>query len=156
MSRVPAKAKQAEPEITQPDDLRVAIERVVGNVVTARQSKEIAERVSALVVSETFTGPMPHPRHMREYAEMIPDGANRLMKMAEQSLAHSIDQERKVIGAEIRDRVLGMVLGFIGLLALVGAAVGSVYLDAHASVPIAFVSASALGAIGMFIKGRHK
>lgn len=157
MTKPPEKlAKPAATTITQPDgELEAVVDRALTGVVSGRQVKQVKDQLMAYMVSERFSGPLPHPRHMEAYADLIPDGANRLMSMAEKTLQHHIDMEKQAHGAEQRDRTLGMVLGFCGFLALIGGAVLAVYLGAHPSVPIALVGASAIGAIGMFVKGRN-
>jgi len=64
---------------------------------------------------EAHSGPLPHPNILRGYAELIPDGAERVMKMAEkqQDHEHALSNSREsnarlgVVGA-----IAAMVLGF--------------------------------------------
>lgn len=157
MTKPPAKATKAEIATKPPEDgLQAALERAVVDIVPNRQARQVAERVRALVVSEQYSGPLPHPAHMEAYAAMIPDGANRLMVCVEKNIDHKIYMERTVYGDERADRRLGMILGFAALVLLNVAALLTVWMGAHVSIPIAFLSASALGVIGAFIKGRHK
>lgn len=157
MTRPPSKEKSAEPEITPPDDLKEAIEKAVGNIVPARQTKQIVDQIAtAVILREQFSGPLPHPRHLREYADLIPDGPNRIMTMAEDSLRHQRAQEEKALSAEVSERKLGILLGFAAFIALILAAIGTAWIGAHPSVPIALVGASAIGGISVLIKGRSK
>ena len=73
--------------------------------------------------------------------------------MAEKSQDHNIAMEAKVVGGEIDDRRLGMWLGFIALLLLLTLAAYFGYMDKPV-VSGLFLTAAALGSVGVFIKGR--
>jgi len=47
----------------------------------------------------------------------VPDGAERLIAMAERQSAHRINLETKVVDADIRRAYLGVIAGFIVVLA---------------------------------------
>lgn len=155
MKKPPATAEKRTQRSTQPDDLREAIERAVADAIPARDTRRVVDRLETILVSEHHSGPLPHPSHLRDYADLIPDGPDRIMRMAERNLDHNIDLQDRALRAEIVDRRLGLALGWLSLVILVLGAVASVYLDAHPTVPIAFLGASALGGVGMLIKGRN-
>ncbi|MFV0336095.1 MAG: DUF2335 domain-containing protein [Tropicimonas sp.] len=98
---------------------------------------------------------MPHPKHLREYDEVLPGAAERILSMAEYNLEHSISMDQKLAGAEIADRKLGMWLGagLFGLL-IVGA-FASLLITSNPVVPGLFLGTAAIGGVVAFIKGRN-
>lgn len=76
--------------------------------IQRQQSVEIA----------TFAGPIPPPELLRQYNEVIPDGANRIVTMAENQSSHRISLEKTVIKGDNRRANAGLVTGFVfGLVA---------------------------------------
>jgi uncharacterized membrane protein len=70
--------------------------------------------------SVTRIAPLPLPSELAAYNDVIPQGADRIMKMAEAQSAHRIDIEKTVIssqqGQEARGQFLGFVIAIVGLL----------------------------------------
>lgn len=60
-----------------------------------------------------FNGPIPPAEQLERYNNVIPDGANRIMFMAENQAQHRMECERKVIDNDISNSRLGLILGFI-------------------------------------------
>lgn len=74
--------------------------------------------------------------------------------MAESALAHRERMDTKIVDAEIADRKLGMGLGFAGLLIILGLAAYFGY-RGDAIIAGGFLSTAVLGAIPVFVLGRH-
>lgn len=132
-----------------------AIERALEGKVAKRELPEVTRRITQIAVSEQFSGPMPHPKHLREYNDILPGAAERIVSMAERNLEHNIDMDRKVIEAEVADRKLGMYLGagLFGLL-IVGA-FATLFVTTNPVVPGLFLGTAAIGGVVAFIKGRN-
>lgn len=98
---------------------------------------------------------MPHPRHLREYDEVLPGAAERILSMAERNLQHNISMDQSMVNAEVADRKLGMWLGagLFGLL-IVGA-FGTLFVTSNPVVPGLFLGTAAIGGVVAFIKGRN-
>lgn len=47
------------------------------------------------VKAEAFSGPLPSPQVLKGYAEMVPDAPERILRMAETSLAHDMEMDKK-------------------------------------------------------------
>lgn len=78
----------------------------------------IAQRIESM----TYSGPIPHPQLLKEFNDVIPNGADRIMTMAEKQSGHRITLEEKVVNANNRDSFLGVVFaGVIALLIVLGA-----------------------------------
>lgn len=129
------------------------VTRRISNLVPAGQREQVIAQVTALVTREQFSGPIAHPRHLREYDEIVPGSANRIIAMAESQLAHSQQIQSEAIAAEIADQKEGRRLGFAALVLLIAAALACV-LTGHDAIATAFLGAGAVGIIGLFIKGR--
>lgn len=67
---------------------------------------------------EEYSGPIPHPDHLRQYEEIVPGSGDRLIKMAESQVTHRQNSENKIIDFEIKNKGRGQIFGFI--LAIAG------------------------------------
>lgn len=103
---------------------------------------EAREAVFALVrqeMSVQFSGPIPPPALLKQYNEALPDGAERIVQMAEQQSAHRRAMETR-----------GQFFGFsLALIVLVGAIV-LIALDKKVEGLIALVGSVATLA-GLFV-----
>ena len=135
--------------------LEDAIERVLEGKVQRRDIPEVARRLTQIAVSEQFSGPMPHPKHLREYDEILPGAAERILTMAERNLAHGIAMDEKLSSAEISDRKLGMWLGATIFTLLIAGAFASIFFIDSAVVPGLFLGTAAIGGVVAFIRGRN-
>jgi len=91
---------------------------------------------------------------LREYEEILPGSAERIIKMAEENLEHSRAMQDKALSADIRDIQDGRKYGFFALLALIlGAIICG--MTGHEVLAGAFLGAGALGTIGVLVKGRN-
>jgi len=71
--------------------------------------------------ASAFSGPLPHPDLLAKFNEIIPDGAERIMAMAERQSAHREKQENRVIDGNVRSQTRGSYFGFIlSLVAILG------------------------------------
>lgn len=64
-------------------------------------------------VHETYTqiiGPIPPPQILKDYNYVVPDAAERIIRMAEKQSDHRIQLENKVIKSDINKSYIGMFL----------------------------------------------
>jgi uncharacterized membrane protein len=81
------------------------------------------DRANRHLVSEQTTlvhhqGPLPPPAILKQYDEVVPGAAERIMTMAENQAQHRQELEASVIRTDNLKSLLGMFFGFI--IALVG------------------------------------
>lgn len=97
------------------------------------------------IVSAHWSGPLPPPAELERFDQIIPGGADRLLRMAEKEQVHRIDDVR-------RDQYLGWSLA---TGAVVAAAVVSL---CHGpwQVSVALVGIPVLGAVQALIQGRKE
>jgi uncharacterized membrane protein len=76
---------------------------------------------SRMMVSkqEFFNGPLPPPKVLEHYNEIIPGAAERIIKMAEEQSEHRRGLEKEVITSGIKNSKLGLwfglIIGIVGL-----------------------------------------
>lgn len=135
------------------DPLQEQLSRQVGDLLPPGSRQEILRRITTVFYSEQFSGPIAHPKHLREYEDILPGSAHRIIGMAETQQHHQIAMDNKVVDKEYGDRRWGMVIGalmFSGLIicALVMAVAGN---NIAAGL---FLGTAAIGGVGLFVNGR--
>ncbi len=92
-----------------------------------------AAPLSLSVRQESFSGPLPHPSILKEYEEIEPGSARRIIDMAERALIHHQEMEAEQVRSEVasnreawaRSR-LGAIIGGVVALAFAGITLGIV------------------------------
>jgi len=84
------------------------------------ESSQGAPRKTVAAVSTEFVGPLPPPAMLDGYNQIIPDGANRIMRMAESEAEHRRSIEKEVLAIQKEDlrreraeRRLGQIFAFV-------------------------------------------
>lgn len=124
-------------------------------------SRGTGKRITLSHHQEFSQGPIPPPEQLAKYEDIIPNGADRIMALAESEAVHRREMEHKIIDAQVVDAVAerserrnGQYLGFaIGIIALIS---GS-YVATKGGQPIAgaFIGAGGVaGLVSVFIYGR--
>lgn len=115
------------------------------------------------VVSQNWSGPLPPPNALAQFDQIIPNGAERILRMTEEEQAHRLASEKAALEANILNASKSLTQGKIGLYAgaavslssIVGAVVSVVY-GAHPTVSIALVSVPVLGMVKALIGNKQK
>jgi len=77
--------------------------------------------ISAVTQSISFSGPLPPPGLLKQYNDVIPNGAERIMAMAERQSAHREALEDKVVTGNLASQARGSHYAFlICLVSIVG------------------------------------
>lgn len=157
MAKVPEKSQKSTspPDGAESDDLAQEIEKSIGSIVPQSQRAQIVARVVSIVTSERFSGPIAHPRHLREYEEILPGAADRIIRMAETNLSHAQSVQILALEGDIAEGRAGRRIGFCALMALILAACFATYFD-HEVIAGLFLGTGALGVIGQLIQGRNR
>ncbi|QLH13560.1 DUF2335 domain-containing protein [Paracoccus pantotrophus] len=154
-AKTPATAKNTQPEAGEPTSLEAELDRQIGEIVPQAMRAQVVARVTSVVASEYFSGPIAHPRHLREYEDICPGSADRIITMAEERNRHIMAMERKVLEEDAADQKRGMQYGAGLFCLLIVAAFVTSAMKLHPAVPGLFLGAATLGGIGLFIKGRN-
>ena len=102
------------------------------------------------------SGPLPHPEEMKQYENILPGSADRLITMVEEQAQHRRQLEASLIKSNTKLEVRGQFFGFlIAMTALIG---GGYIMASGQSVWGAAVAISAIaGLSGVFIwKSRER
>ncbi len=146
--------KKSPPSKQSVDPLAAELDKKIGPLIPSTQRQQVVQRITQMMQSEKFSGPIAHPRHLEAYDKIVPGSAERIIRMAEKAQDHNISMEQKIVGAEISDQRLGMVLGFSVLLILVGSAVWAGFADNNVLAGL-LLSTAVVGSVAAFIKGRN-
>ncbi len=135
------------------DSLSTAIARKIAPLLPHGTRAQVVAQVLSVVQSEQFSGPIAHPKHLREYEEICPGAADRIIGMAESEVDHSQLMQTAMLNAEIADNKEGRRLGFAALVILMMGAIvcGALGKD---TIALALLGATMVGVIGTIIKGR--
>lgn len=95
--------------------------------ILQNKDREGGELVSQQITME-FSGPLPPPQILEKYNQIIPNGAERILIMAEEQSKHRRKLEADATKADSRDGMLGIICGLIiGLSGMVAAVIISLY-----------------------------
>lgn len=104
--------------------------------------------------SEFFSGPIPPPELLARYNKIIPNGADRILTMAEQQQSHRHYLEKSVVECDMRRSDRGLLLGFV-ITAIFG--IGGIYLIAtgHNLNGLAIIFMPLATLVGTFIYAQN-
>jgi len=121
-----------------------------------RKKKVDGERrlIAAIQRSERFSGPLPHPQLLKEYGEIVSNGAERIFAMVENQMRHRISLEKMVIESDVRRSDRGLILGFVLSLVIILGGFGLV-LSGRDVMGIAAILTAMATLIGVFIYTRE-
>jgi uncharacterized membrane protein len=103
---------------------------------------------------QQFSGPLPPPEILNKYNDVIPNGAERIMVMAEKQQNHRISLEKFVLEKDARRADLGLILGFILALLVAGGGVWVVLMGKDiAGLSMIFIPLATL--VGTFINAQR-
>lgn len=111
------------------------------------QVGQVAERIVA--VFESYQGPLPHPRHFREFESASPGSAKIILEMAQAEQRHRHEMQRR----ETAYPYCGLAGG---LLLAAGCFVGAAILgwNDKPMVALALTGVPVLGVVGWFVNAR--
>lgn len=78
-----------------------------------QMDQKVVKKVVEAVVQSEFSGPIPPPNIIEEYERILPGSADRIIAMAEKQSTHRQKMEEKMISAESRDGLLGVIFAFV-------------------------------------------
>ena len=100
-----------------------------------------------------FQGPLPPPEMLERYNHIVPNGAERILTMAESQLHHRQSLESSVVNGNVIAQKRGQVFAFVlGVIAIVGG-IGLIAFDKSTQGLVAIITAFVTLA-GVFIYGR--
>lgn len=121
------------------------------SVVQSPQSTSIRAKIQA----EFFSGPIPPPSLLARYNEVVPDGAERILAMAERQSKHRETLEAQVVAGNLQSQRSGSRYAFILALAAILGGISLIYSGKDASGLATVISALA-GLVSIFFYSQHK
>jgi uncharacterized membrane protein len=103
-------------------------------------------------VSASFSGPLPHPEILIQYNQAVPDGAERIIAMAERQSDHRMALEKRALTADIWRSYAGVAAGLIVALAVLAAAYQLIDND-HDTAGAALATIDIASLVGVFVFG---
>src|ERR1700677_3358725 len=92
-----------------------------------RIARRVEERIVHATLQSTFSGPLPPPNLLAQYNDVVPNGAERIVTMAEKQQEHRQEIEHCVVHGNKDDQRLGLILGFIVMMSVVGVGTWCLY-----------------------------
>ena len=139
LSQIEKKVVEANPEVFKdvPNNKR---HQIIKAVLSVKQT--------------SHSGPIPDPDTLAKYNEIIPNGAERIMTMAENQASHRIAMEKKVIRGQLNQSNIGQFLAFfIGVIAL--SVAGYCILEGHDTGGTIIGAGGLTSLVTAFIKGKN-
>jgi uncharacterized membrane protein len=124
---------------------------------TPQQLEEkVVERLIANFRQEfLFSGPLPPPQLLSQYNEAVPNGAERIVAMAETQSQHRRELESKALHTDSRNSLYGIIAAFIlGMTTVITGAV--VVVKGHSWPGTILGSAGLVGIVYSFIYGTRE
>jgi uncharacterized membrane protein len=103
-------------------------------------------------VARRFSGPLPPPDVLARYNDAVPNGAERIVAMAERQAEHRMRLEGRVITADIWRSYAGVVAGLVVALAFLYASYRLVD-DGHELSGTLLATFDIVGLVGVFVYG---
>lgn len=119
----------------------------------ASPNNPLLQQQTSMLVSQSYQGLIPPPAWMQAYNESIPDGADRILRMAEAQEQHRLAIERTKVDTDAYSQKRGLSYGLI--VALAGLIIGGVliYLG-HDTAGAVIAGAPLASMVGIFVYGR--
>lgn len=100
-------------------------------------------------------GPIPSPEDLRQYEQVLPGLADRIVKMAESQISHQQRVEKENFEFGARRSLAGLLAGFLISVLFLCAAVWLVLAD-HDTAGIILGSVDLVGLVTVFVLGRRE
>ena len=153
--------------LTTPPVLEIVkdVESRLKDAISPQQQSELSRALTDVIIErrEFFCGPQPPPELLKQYDQVCPGWAAKLLQMGidEQKHRHerenrSLDQGDKELALNNRDAtysLCSLILGFIAFLVIALLGFEAMRLG-HEKIAIALFGTFSVGVIGAFIQGR--
>ena len=111
-------------------------------------------RALTIIQQESYEGPIPHPRIIREYERILPGSADRILSMAEKQQEHRMALETKAIGGQVDQSKRGQLFGFILVFVCVAVAVFFAVYFGMTAFAVTFLCVTMVSVVGLFVTGK--
>lgn len=113
-SSVEKAQKKVPEELQEIEEDLVSLNPEIFKGVPDKKKMEILQSFSIVSIQQrSHSGPLPDAETLIKYDSVIPNGADRIMKMAEAQQSHRMSIENKVITSQSSQSKLGQIFGLI-------------------------------------------
>lgn len=134
--------------------------RATNQAATTNQNEVVATQPIVRHQMYQHSGPLPDPASLDRYNQIVPDAAERIIKMAELNADHLRKMEMLAINAEIEDNrarhreaETGQYAGILSVFVAFATAAYALYLG-HTGVAGTICSVTVGGLVAVFVTGR--
>jgi uncharacterized membrane protein len=147
-----AHPQEAEVGLSIPTSIERQLEQALEPLVEPKQRGQLLTAVMR-VMTESFSGPLPHPAHFQAYEDAQPGSADRILMMAEKQQSHRMWWEKFALIAQFSLAGFGLLCALLVSLSLIYGAI-KLGIAGHEVLGGVLVATSAIGMVTSFIKGR--
>lgn len=114
---------------------------------------QTVSRMTLRVTQSHHSGPLPSAETIIKYDAVIPNGADRIMIMAEKQQDHRMAMEKKAISSQLNQSLVGQIFGFFLCLFALSLAT-YLGLNGHEAIGSVIGGTTILGLAGIFVLGK--
>ena len=143
-------------ELVELEQELIAVNPQIFQGINPKKKEEILRSVSVTMIQErSHSGPLPDAETLIKYNSVIPDGADRIMKMAEKQQEHRMSIENKVIQSQTKQSGLGQWFGLI--IGLVGIGCGTfLAYSGETTVGGIIAGGTVVSLVSVFVLGKRR
>ncbi len=146
--------KNDEPSDDNLDELEQELTHINPTVFQGVAEEKKTEILKSVSVTMTHSGYLPDPLSLSAYDELIPDGADRIMKMAEKQQEHRMKIESTAIGRQTFQSFMGQLFGFFMGLAGIGSGTFLAY-NGFTTVGAVIAGGTVVSLVSVFVIGKR-
>jgi uncharacterized membrane protein len=135
-----------------PLDILEPLQEII-DLVPEQKRHAVIDKFRFLFYERHYKGIIPSPDDLKKYNEVIPNGADRLTRLAEEQSKHRQELEKKVITSQIKQSSTGQWMAFI--IAIFSLSI-TAYLSLNGQTTVASILASTtiIGLASVFVLGK--
>jgi uncharacterized membrane protein len=119
--------------------------------------KNVSAAVSTITYQQStsvYSGPIPSPDMLDEYNRIMPNGADRIMKMAEAQSDHRMRLESQTVTSQNKQGERGQIFALVSVIVLILAGGMATWLG-QKEIAITIFGTTVLGMGGVFAYGKY-
>ena len=123
--------------------------------ITESNQRQILSNFSSLSLeySSHYSGPIPDAESLEKYNQIVPDGANRIIKMTEDQQAHRMELEKNHLRSQSNQSMVGQIIG--GIITLSTLACGALFMnEGYSKTGGTIICVTAVSLASLFLIGK--
>jgi uncharacterized membrane protein len=136
-------------------ELKSTNPKIFNGINNAKKNEILRSFAIVSVHERTHSGPIPDAETLEKYDSVIPNGADRIMKMAENQSEHRISIEKKVVGSQSMQSIIGQIFGFLTGLFGIGCGTFLAY-SGESTVGGVIAGGTVVSLVSVFVLGRKR